>query len=79
MLKVKIELNFDGLQMMIYRGAEGSSWGLRDFNYVHILRGNFPHVSGVCSIFFVDVVSDGGKVFVCIVCTVFCTECHIFL
>jgi hypothetical protein len=34
------------------------------FNYVHILRGSFLHVSGVCSVFFYDVMNDGGKVFV---------------
>jgi hypothetical protein len=52
---------------MMYRWAEGYSGSLRCFNYVHILGGSFPHLSGVCSVFFYDVVSDGGKVFVYIV------------
>jgi hypothetical protein len=37
------------------------------FNYVHILHGSFPRVSGVCSVFLFDVMSDGGKVS-CIYC-----------
>jgi hypothetical protein len=45
---------------MTYGGAEGYSGSLGCFNYVHTLRGSFPHVSGVCSI-------DGGKVLVYIV------------
>jgi hypothetical protein len=53
--------------MMMYSGAERYSGSLRCFNCVHILRGNFPHVSSVCSIFFFDVMSDGGNVFVHIV------------
>jgi hypothetical protein len=52
----------------MYRGAEGYSGSLRCFNYVHIrvLRGIFPHVSGVCFDFFTDA-SDGGKFLVCVV------------
>jgi hypothetical protein len=63
-----------------YRGAEGYSGSLRCFNCVHIqvLLGSFPHVSGVCSVFFSDVVSDGGKSsYVC--CIVFCMGYHVFL
>jgi hypothetical protein len=35
--------------MMIYRGAEGYSGGLRCFNFVHILCAGLPHVNGECS------------------------------
>jgi hypothetical protein len=62
--------------MVKYVGEEGS---LRCFNYVHILRSSFPHVSVVCFVFFFDVVSDGGKVFVYIVlCSVqgFTSSCN---
>jgi hypothetical protein len=52
---------------MMCPGTEGYSGSLRCFNYVHILRASFPHVSDVCSIFFFDVMSDGGKVFAHIV------------
>jgi hypothetical protein len=31
--------------------------------FTYILRGGFPHVSGVYSVFLFDVVSDGGKDF----------------
>jgi hypothetical protein len=31
--------------------------------FIYILRGSFPHVNFVCSIFLFDVVRDGGKVF----------------
>jgi hypothetical protein len=48
------------------------------FNYVHILRAGFPRVSGVCSIFFFYVVSDGGKHFAYIVIG-FCVEHHVLL
>jgi hypothetical protein len=62
--------------MMMYREAEGYLGGLYYFNYAHTPPGGLPHVCGVCSIFFFDVVSDGGKVFVY---TVFCKGNHVFL
>jgi hypothetical protein len=46
--------------MMMYSGAEGYSRSLRCFDCVHILRVSFPHESGVYSIFFYEVVSEGG-------------------
>jgi hypothetical protein len=52
------------------------SGSLRCFTYVQILHGSFSHVSGVCSTFFLDVVLEGGKVFVYIV---FSTGYHVFL
>jgi hypothetical protein len=52
---------------MMYHGAEGCLRSLPSFNYVHILRGDIPRVSGVCSIFLFYVVSDGDEVFVYIV------------
>jgi hypothetical protein len=53
--------------MMMYRGIGGYSGSLPCFIYVHIFRGDFPRVIGVCYIFLFDVLSDGGKVFVYIV------------
>jgi hypothetical protein len=38
--------------MMMYRGVEGVSGSLLCFEFfVHVLRGSFPHVSGVYYIF----------------------------
>jgi hypothetical protein len=37
------------------------------FNYVHILYVSFPHVNGICSVLFFDVMSDGGEVSVYII------------
>jgi hypothetical protein len=35
----------------MYRGVEGFLGVCIVLNYVHIISGDFPHVSGVCSIF----------------------------
>jgi hypothetical protein len=72
MLKVKIELIFWTVYVVSW--SRGVFWESASFfnHYVLILRGGFPHVSGVCSIFlFSDAVSDGGNVS--------CTGYHVFL
>jgi hypothetical protein len=48
--------------MVIYQGVEEYSGNLRCCTYVRLLHGGFLHVSVGSSIFFFDVVSDGGKV-----------------
>lgn len=53
--------------MMMCRKAGGFSGGLCCFNYVCILHVSFLRVSGVCSVSFFDVMSDGGEVSVYIV------------
>jgi hypothetical protein len=63
--------------MVMCRGAQGYWRDLRCFNYVYILCSTFPHVTDACSIFFFDVVSDGGKVF-CVYCTVFWAKYYVF-
>jgi hypothetical protein len=42
------------------------------FNYyVHIIRGDFPNVSCVCSIFFFDAVNDGSKLLCMLYCVLY--------
>jgi hypothetical protein len=56
--------------MMTYRRAEGDpgGGGCVVCNYVHLFRGGFSNIRGVCSILFLfHVVSDGGKVIAYIV------------
>jgi hypothetical protein len=50
--------------MIMYRGADEYPGSLL---LCVSENGRFPHVSGVCSIFFIDVGSDSGKVSVYIV------------
>jgi hypothetical protein len=55
----------------MYHGAKGYPGSLHRCNYMHILHGGFPHVSGVCSIFFFDIVSDSGKVLCILYCVLY--------